>query len=230
MPLQFGRKHCKLHSAAKTGDVQALRSILDSDTLLLESTDHHGKTPLLRACKYGNRGAVLALLRAGANLRAIDETKRNCLHHAVANGHVDVTEALLRRGAAPLLEQVNSAGQRPLDLHPARNQADIQRVLHQSNALWIRHGKEDSNDLVRVQSSKPPPVPRVPFTRHSTLHRERRSTGGAPPGSGYFVPSNTSPLLPCVPYAQVVWWVLYNCFERSSCFHNNIPSSEQRDQ
>lgn len=132
--MHFFRKHCKLHAAAKTGDAHALKNILDTTpsiqahNALLESVDHHGKTALLRACKYGHRGAVIALLRAGANLRAIDERKRNCMHHAVANGHVDVAEALLRRGAVALLEQVDAAGKRPLDLHPACNQVRTKAI------------------------------------------------------------------------------------------------------
>lgn len=210
MPLHRDRKYCKLHPAAKKGDHHTVRSILDSApdsharTLLLEATDRHGKTPLLRASKYGHHNVVTMLLRAGANLRAIDSSKRTCLHLAVANGHVEVTKALLRRSAVPLLEQVDASGKRPLDLHPTSHQADIQRLLHQTNALWTRHRNDDLLD----------DLPLAPLTMSShrrSMAREHRLSstwGGAVGGSlnRFLSPASSGqPLLPCVPYAQVRW-------------------------
>lgn len=226
MPFRFGRKHTQLHAPAKSGDVQALEQILSAAPnehermLLLESPDHHGKTALLRACKYGHRGTVVALLRSGANLRAIDNFKRNCLHMAVANGHVEVTLALLRRGAAPLLEQVNSAGKRPLDINPTCNQADIQNLLHQSTTLWTRHRNDTcdlsttaDNDVLR-RANEQQRRRTVSSEGRPGMERKRSGGSGAPRmtpaaparprgGSGYFVPQ-AAPLLPCVPFIKVL--------------------------
>lgn len=86
-------------------------------------------------------------------------------------------------------------------------QADIQRVLHQSNSLWTRHNT-DSDDLVQVQTRAPPsPVARVPLHRHKSVQREYRmsNTWGGALGGGYFVPPNTkNPLLPAVQHVQVL--------------------------
>lgn len=204
MPLMYDRKHCKLHRPAKRGDLHLVQAIVDSApdahalTLLLESTDK-GKTPLLRACKYGHHEVVVALLRAGANLRAIDSSKRSCLHLAVAHGHVEVTRTLLSSGAMPLLEQVDGSGKRPLDLHPARNQADIQRVLHQPNTP--RHAV--NNDLVDVQTSVPMAHFSIPASRRS-MHRDRRNLAWNAGSGGAFVPTTAAPLLPCMLYTSQV--------------------------
>ena len=97
------------HAAAKAGDVDALR------TLLEHGADPgarypNGKTPLFLAAEWGRLDAVRALLAAGAD--AGEAAERLCTNHeagagspgvtpaevAAANGHDDV--ARLLRGAA----------------------------------------------------------------------------------------------------------------------------------
>ncbi len=234
---RLGRKSPPLHTAAKSGNVQALEKLLAAASnqhernLLLESPDHHGKTALLRACKHGHRMVVVALLRAGANLRAIDHLKRNCLHLSVGNGHVDVTLALLRRGAAPLLEQVNALNKRPLDIIPCRNQADIQNLLHQSSTLWSRHRNDTCElnttvDTNALRSDSEQQHRRASISSHGGWDRSgngRRMTPAAPArparsGSGYFIPPQAQPLLPCVPFAMVC---CEHMLQSLACFWTN---------
>ena len=45
------------------------------------------KTPLFLACRSGHLDAATELMYNGANVRAEDDTKMNCLDAAVENGH-----------------------------------------------------------------------------------------------------------------------------------------------
>lgn len=58
----------------------------------------HRVTPLMRASRAGNKEAVAALIRAGANVHARNADGNNALWHACIDGSVPIVEALIAAG------------------------------------------------------------------------------------------------------------------------------------
>lgn len=56
-------------------------------------------TPLLVAAQYGQSDIALALLKHGADARAENERRATALHYSSAEGHVELSQALLDNGA-----------------------------------------------------------------------------------------------------------------------------------
>ena len=68
-----------LHAAAWRGDVPAIERLAGGGKAALEARDAHGRTPLHVATFARQRGAVKALLRAGADTAAF-ESGRSLAH------------------------------------------------------------------------------------------------------------------------------------------------------
>jgi ankyrin repeat protein len=86
----------------------------------LEIKDRQGRTPLLRACSpidlnyRGIKGeyTALELIRAGANIHAVDNDGSTALHLAVASRLVETISLLISNGAS--ISARNNAGHTPL--------------------------------------------------------------------------------------------------------------------
>lgn len=77
--------------------------------------DTYGWTPLMRAAYENRAGAVRAFLRTGkVELDARDETGSTALHHAAAQGHVEIARLLLESGAS--IDARNAEGLTPLEM------------------------------------------------------------------------------------------------------------------
>ena len=63
-----------------------------------------GDTPLHIVCRWGDAEAVDTLIKAGANVNAIGETKMTPLFSAVMGKSVEVAQRLLDAGADPLIK------------------------------------------------------------------------------------------------------------------------------
>ena len=92
-------KKISLHQAVADGN------LTDCDDLIADGRDINrrngktGRTPLHLAAKLGRGQIVLLLLEAGADDELCDSLGCSALHHAAANCHVDVIEALIDVGA-----------------------------------------------------------------------------------------------------------------------------------
>ena len=89
-----------LHHASSTGDVAAVRALLeagaDEDA---RCAQQGGKTPLIMACEGGHVGVVQALVQGGALVQQSDEAGRSPLHTACALGQAECVRILLAAGA-----------------------------------------------------------------------------------------------------------------------------------
>lgn len=103
--LQFPTRSTLLHVASTHDRLSVMEWLLQSHVRLLHARDEFGSTPLLRASIHNQIPAVHALLKAGADINAVNTYKCSALHFAAAEGHMQMVSALLRAGAdASLLD------------------------------------------------------------------------------------------------------------------------------
>lgn len=87
--------------AAALGDVDRLRALVTGDRARLDAQNVDGAMPLHLAAHFGHRDAVAALLRLGADVRAVSGKPfgNTALHAAVAGGHAALVDVLVAAGA-----------------------------------------------------------------------------------------------------------------------------------
>uniref|UniRef100_A0A7S4EBH4 Uncharacterized protein n=1 Tax=Pelagomonas calceolata TaxID=35677 RepID=A0A7S4EBH4_9STRA len=128
-----------LHVAAKAGNLDEIKRLLEGDVRLCDSrtalrvasmagdTDtinlllkrgakvnraaRDGKTALHAACQNGQIDAVRLLLGKGAKVDRVDKEKTTPLHVACELGHAEVARLLLEKGAKP--DKKNGKGLTP---------------------------------------------------------------------------------------------------------------------
>jgi ankyrin repeat protein len=88
-----------LHDAAKEGEVDKAKQLLDQGAALAEP-DQAGEPALLIAALAGHAGVVALLLDRGTDIHIRNEGGLTALHAAAFGGHLDVVELLIERGAA----------------------------------------------------------------------------------------------------------------------------------
>ena len=130
-----------LHDAARSGDVNQLKSLLDSGGNL-EDRDGTQETPLLSAALAGQAVVVEELLKRGADVAARNDRGLTALHAAAYGGSLESVTLLVNAGAA-----VNDADDKfkvtPLIMASEENHADVVQFLAEHNAdlsLRERHG------------------------------------------------------------------------------------------
>ncbi|HUV37347.1 MAG TPA: ankyrin repeat domain-containing protein [Patescibacteria group bacterium] len=87
----------EIHKAADSGDLAAVRDLLEKDAALLESRDGDGSTPLHIACIKGHLDLARYLLGEGADPLAGDNENSTPLHVAAIGGNTAVTQLFLDR-------------------------------------------------------------------------------------------------------------------------------------
>lgn len=100
-----GQHQCtaaELHAAAEDNDTPKLAKLtaLGIAADVIDETNAEGFTPLGGAARVGNMAAVDVLLKAGADVDALDRHKWTALGAAAHAGHDTVVDHLLYKGAA----------------------------------------------------------------------------------------------------------------------------------
>jgi len=121
----------------KGADVNA-REVLpqpenDEETIPTDWDEEAGGTALILASAAGSSGVVELLLRAGADVNAIDERGWSAILRASYFGHVGIVRALIEAGAAPDFRETN-LGATALQLAARQNHADTVRALLDAGA------------------------------------------------------------------------------------------------
>lgn len=104
-----------LHHAAKSGNLQACRLLLESvesRPQYLDQKDDGGWTALVWAAEHRRVDIVRYLLSEGADLRARDVEQNQALHWAAFGGGYEAAQVLLERGAE--VDPRNAHGETPL--------------------------------------------------------------------------------------------------------------------
>lgn len=88
-----------LHDAAKDGDVERTKQLLDQGAAVAES-DPAGEPALLVAALAGHTDVVALLLERGSDIQIRNKGGLTALHAAAYGGNLDVVELLIAKGAA----------------------------------------------------------------------------------------------------------------------------------
>jgi hypothetical protein len=121
--------------AAKKGNVEAVRALLDADPGLILARDSDGSTPLHCAAWKGNEEVVVLLVERGAAL--MDENENDHwggtpLHAAAHANHRAIAETLIRAGADVHFRSRN--GRTPLEETAIHNATAVARALKEAIA------------------------------------------------------------------------------------------------
>ena len=99
-----------LHGAAQRGDVAAVRRLAIGSAAAREARDGHGRTPLHVATFARQRGAVEALLAAGADSAALEDGRYDAVTIAAVADDEQTLRLLLTMGASAKLVTSRYAG------------------------------------------------------------------------------------------------------------------------
>ncbi|THF69281.1 ankyrin repeat domain-containing protein [Deinococcus sp. Arct2-2] len=98
---ELGGPPLTVFEAAATGELDALRALLNTDPTSVNAVSADGFTPLGLAAFFGREAVAAELLARGANVNAVSTNAMNVqpLHSAVAGNHTGLTRLLLAHGA-----------------------------------------------------------------------------------------------------------------------------------
>jgi 26S proteasome non-ATPase regulatory subunit 10 len=121
----------EIHKAAKDGDFETVKKLLEKDPKLLNTGNRLQQTPLLMASFGGHANIVLYLIEKGAKIDQPDSFGATPLHMAVLGGQTEIVELLISKGADVNIKSRN--GKIPLQMAFEKDAPDIVEV-------FIKHG------------------------------------------------------------------------------------------
>jgi uncharacterized protein len=153
----------KLIAAVTTNDVETVKQLIrlgvnvdERYPILNGFNDYH--TPLLIASRDGHTEIVAELLRAGADVNAIEPTFGAVpLHKAVYNGHADITKKLIERPGVNINFQGATNGYTPLHDALWHGNTECAEILIDASArldLKGHDGKKPLDIAVEVYGSE----------------------------------------------------------------------------
>jgi ankyrin repeat protein len=121
-----------LHDAAKAGDTERAKQLLDQGANIAEP-DSAGEPALVIASLAGHADIVALLLERGANVEVRNKGGLTALHAAAYGGHLDVVKLLVAKGAA-VNDQENFYHMSPLHASAEEGHADVVAFLLENKA------------------------------------------------------------------------------------------------
>ncbi|GAC1455981.1 MAG: ankyrin repeat domain-containing protein [Ktedonobacterales bacterium] len=154
--------------AALTGDVPALRELLDTNPILVHSYSYDGWTPLHLAAYGGHQEAVSVLLNYGAHVdvRAHNGLGSTPLLRAVIGQQMDVVELLIAHGAD--INATDTSGSTPLHKAALLGNTTLVQCL-------LDHGA----DMCATNSGGQTPLAHALFNRHADVATLLQPSRGA---------------------------------------------------
>ncbi|UCD63113.1 MAG: ankyrin repeat domain-containing protein [Candidatus Zixiibacteriota bacterium] len=117
----------QIHNAAEQGNLETVRTLLESDASLLNSRLENGQTPLHRAAYTGQTEVAGFLLAKGADVNARTNSGSTPLHGAAYYGHPEAAQLLIEAGVD--INAANNYGYVALLSAAAGGRADIVELL-----------------------------------------------------------------------------------------------------
>ena len=96
--LRGKNRSTPLHLAARRGNDEIVKVLLDQPSVKIDAKDDSGKTALHLACSKGHRKVCEMLMNFGADIKAVTADKMTPLHSAILNGHSEIGTMILKRG------------------------------------------------------------------------------------------------------------------------------------
>jgi len=123
-----------LFNAAKNGNVNAVKKLLNNGANVNQANDNEGKTPLYGASKGGHTEVVKLLLAKGAdvNKASVGEFGLTPLHWASQEGYTEIVKMLLAKGAN--VNKADKDGETPLYYASYSGQTEAVKVLLKAGA------------------------------------------------------------------------------------------------
>ena len=87
-----------MHFAARRGNEEIVKVLLEHPKVKVDVRDSSGKTALHMACSEGQNRVCQLLLDNGADIKAVTTDNATPLHNAILNGHSEVATMIINRG------------------------------------------------------------------------------------------------------------------------------------
>lgn len=129
--VKDANKRGALHFAAREGQTEVCKYIVEELKLDVNIKDEDGETPLLHAARQGHVATVKYLIDYGANPAIPSEIGTTALHHAAGIGDIKLLRLLLSKG---LDANSQSDAGTPLIWAAGHGQTDAVKVLLEHNA------------------------------------------------------------------------------------------------
>jgi len=144
---------------SRIGDLASLQDLLlDNEDDVANSFDEDGIVPLMLGAKMNRFDIVSELLKAGANVNAVENKGKSALYFAVESNFADVAQLLLESGADPEIYALD--GQSPMTLGMELSHLPmvdyLQEALTQRDAA-LGHGEEEGEDPDAATYYQPTP-------------------------------------------------------------------------
>ncbi|KAL3750720.1 hypothetical protein ACJRO7_011676 [Eucalyptus globulus] len=143
-----------LHIAAKQGDLEILKVLLEVHPELAMTVDTSNTTALHTAATQGHIDLVNVLLEAGSGLATIAKSNgKTALHSAARNGHLEVVKLLLDREPS-IVTRVDKKGQTALHMAVKGQSVEVVDELIRADPSSINMVDTKGNTSLHIASRK----------------------------------------------------------------------------
>ncbi|XP_030546194.2 ankyrin repeat-containing protein At5g02620 [Rhodamnia argentea] len=143
-----------LHIAAKQGDLEILKVLLEVHPELAMTVDVSNTTALHTAATQGHIDVVNVLLESGSGLATIARSNgKTALHSAARNGHLEVIKSLLDREPS-IVTRVDKKGQTALHMAVKGQRVEVVDVLIRADPSLINMVDTKGNTSLHIATRK----------------------------------------------------------------------------
>ncbi|PRQ41797.1 putative ankyrin repeat-containing domain, acetyltransferase A, auxiliary subunit [Rosa chinensis] len=145
--IKDANKRGALHFAAREGQSEMCKYLLEELKLDVDTKDEDGDTPLIHAARLGHTDTAKLLLEYGANPSIASDLGATALHHSAGLGNIELLRYLISKGVD--VNSQSDAGS-PLIWAAGHDQPDAVKVLLEHHA---NPNTESDDDITPLLSS-----------------------------------------------------------------------------
>ncbi|KAJ9180078.1 hypothetical protein P3X46_008367 [Hevea brasiliensis] len=129
--IKDANKRGALHFAAREGQTEVCKFLVEDLKLDVDTKDEDGETPLLHAARQGHTATAKYLIEHGANPSMPSDLGATALHHSAGIGNIELLRYLLSKGVE--VDSESDAGT-PLIWAAGHAQPDALKILLEHHA------------------------------------------------------------------------------------------------